>query len=127
MLHTVQLPPLRYEESDGELQGVMVDSIKLLLKEADIDTEILVMPWVRAYEMTLKRRNTLSFSILRSEPREKQFVWVAKLGISPTYLYKNSANTSLSLTTLAYIEKETIGVKRNDISANFLRRQLPSG
>ncbi|MBE1300122.1 MAG: transporter substrate-binding domain-containing protein [Alteromonadaceae bacterium] len=127
MLLTEQLPPLQYEDSDGQLQGLMVDRVKLLLKEADIDTEILVMPWARAYEMTLSRPNTLLFSMLRNEPREEQFIWVAKLGISPTYLYRNSANTSLSLTTLADIEKEIIGVKRNDISANFLQRQLPNG
>ena len=83
---TEKLPPLQFSEKDGVSTGAMTDIVKLLLQKSNLKSEIEILPWARSYQLATSRKNTLIFSMLRSESRENDFIWVGKLFALESYL-----------------------------------------
>ena len=61
---------------DDEAKGPTAEITKALLSAIDQKAIIEFMPWARAFELTLKRPNTLILSMIRTPEREKQFHWI---------------------------------------------------
>jgi polar amino acid transport system substrate-binding protein len=61
---------------DGQLTGFATDKVRILMDRAEVDYEIEVLPWKRAYMLAQTQANVCIYSTTRIPEREKQFKWV---------------------------------------------------
>ncbi len=115
-------PPYQMQEK-GQLTGVSVELVQLMLKEAGVKAKIQVLPWARAYRMALQDENVMLFSILRNPQRENLFQWVGTLHPFQVYFYRLKDRPEIVVNTLADAKKYQIGVLRDDSRNIYLRSQ----
>lgn len=117
---TELFPPFQLPDANRKLEGIAVEKVQLALDLADLDVKIEMLPWARAYKLAQERPNILIFSLVRNPEREKQFIWIAKLDSSLTWMYKLKSNSQLDVSSLDYIGDTLIGVERSDVAANYI-------
>ena len=94
---TENLPQLQYQDENGELVGTVVDKVLTSLKQSNINYEISVNPWSVSYNAALRDENTCIFSIARLPARERDFIWLSKLGrFSASFYSFNFQQISIS-------------------------------
>ncbi|MCF7791570.1 MAG: transporter substrate-binding domain-containing protein [Victivallales bacterium] len=87
---TEDYPPFNYVEN-GKLKGISTEIIKLILKEINwSDTDIQVLPWDIALELSKHTPNTIIFSMVRTPKREKNFKWVGPIATDYWNIYSMS-------------------------------------
>ena len=69
---------LQYSEND-KLKGPSAEIFKLLLEKSQLHAPVEFFPWSRAYKTALERKNTLIFSMVRTQEREDKFHWLVKV------------------------------------------------
>ncbi len=99
MAVTEEYPPYNYAK-DGKVTGFSTEIVEATLIKAGLQHDIQSYPWVRAYNMALKDKNTLIFSIRRTEEREKLFKWVDVIHHANIYLYKAKARKDINIKTI---------------------------
>lgn len=103
-----------------ELSGLSTKIVKRVLANSSIPHEIRVVPWARAYEAALKQKNTLIYTLVRTEDREKQFKWVGELHPSdPTHIFGIGVQNHTP-TTLADAKERMVAAVRHSMSAEAL-------
>lgn len=80
--------PLIYQKS-GEPVGVVVDVVKELFRQADIEYKLRLMPPKRALLTTAETDSYCVFPVERSQEREAQFQWVSPVLISRHGLFSH--------------------------------------
>lgn len=105
---------------NGEVAGLATDKVRAILNQANVDAQINIYPWARAYNMATTQPNTLIYAIAKTPKREPLFYWLMpitqyKLGLVGR---QNTAMTKIKQFS------ELIGlrgaVQRNDISHEWL-------
>lgn len=76
---TEYLPPFQIQAEDGSLSGFSTDVVQALAKSVGDQLNIKVFPWARAYETASSVKNTMIFSMAKSEERLEKFLWVGDL------------------------------------------------
>jgi polar amino acid transport system substrate-binding protein len=74
--------------NNGKVTGLSVDILRIILKELQIPDTIKIYPWARVYRMALKNKNTLIFTVARTEERESLFKWLGPIAPGEMSLYK---------------------------------------
>ena len=69
---------LQYREN-GKNKGPTVEILNVILKEAQLKTDISFMPWARAFSTAKNNPNTLILSMIRTPEREESFHWLIKV------------------------------------------------
>ena len=78
---TEHLPPYNYKE-DGVIRGISTDLLLRIMNRLDYPVErsdIVLLPWSRAYKLLQITPNSMLFSMVRTEQREPLFKWVGPL------------------------------------------------
>ena len=75
---TENLPNLNYIDN-GKLVGYSVDVVKEIQRRTGSSDEIKVLPWARAYNMAIKDKNTVLFSVTLTDERKDLFKWICPL------------------------------------------------
>lgn len=78
--HNTLLDP---QQADGAYARV----VRTALQRSGLPSGIQVYPWARSLAHTTLRPDTLVFALTRTESRESQFIWVARLGEVAVYLW----------------------------------------
>lgn len=112
--------------SKGKVVGISTEIVEQALHRAGVAIAgggIRIMPWARAYYTALHRENTLIYTILRTPDRESLFKWVGPL-VPPDsfYFFKLAARDDIRLQTLADARAYRIGILRDSVHGQFLRR-----
>ncbi|WP_199610370.1 type 2 periplasmic-binding domain-containing protein [Flocculibacter collagenilyticus] len=112
---TEHLPPYQVGERERLVGGIVANKVQNALSQVGINVRIEVLPWARAYQLAKTRPNTLLFSVVKTDAREKHFIWLGKIFTTTTYLatYKNKVAVADELKSL---QQHTISVKRDDMS-----------
>jgi len=77
ILVTEHLPPYQIANTDSsEVTGFATDIILETLKRAELDYNLNAYPWVRTYNLALKKPNHCIFSVARLPSREDLFTWI---------------------------------------------------
>jgi len=118
---TENLPPLQILNHDGSTSGAMVEVVKLVLKKANIDTKIEILPWARSYQIASEPSNALIFSMFRDESREKKFQWIGKLVTTKSYLVALKAKKNINITSIEEAKKYSVGSIRKDLAEHYLK------
>lgn len=88
---TENFAPFAYIEND-EVKGLSIEIVEALLEKLNVDTEIEIKPWSRAYNQTLMGTNGVLFSVARTEQRENLFKWVGPLVSDSVDFYKSKVS-----------------------------------
>ena len=72
-------PPFSQHNERGQLEGVIIDVVKGVLQEANIDQQILTAPWERVFKEASSKSNVMLFALARTPEREAQFHWITPL------------------------------------------------
>ncbi|WP_105168240.1 substrate-binding periplasmic protein [Pseudoalteromonas sp. T1lg23B] len=76
--------------TDGQAQsGIAYELVKSALDIANIDSSIDVIPWARAYELTLTQPNVVLFSMAKTSQRAPLFNWLYKFTTLEYSFYSN--------------------------------------
>lgn len=84
---TEDFAPYSYKEN-GSMTGISVEIVQALLEDLDVQADIRIYPFKRAMEIAKTQKNTLIFSIIRTEDREHLFKWVGQLAPITTGLFR---------------------------------------
>ncbi|MES9962475.1 MAG: transporter substrate-binding domain-containing protein [Candidatus Sedimenticola sp. 20ELBAFRAG] len=119
---TEEARPMHYMV-DGKPSGPVIDLISHVMEQAGLDYTIKVLPWARAYQIAQNKRDTLIFSISRTEAREPMFKWVDTVISLDYHLYKLKTRTDINIKTLQDADEYRIGVLTNDVRHEYLKEQ----
>lgn len=104
-------PPLGYVK-DGEIVGVSVDLIKLLLQKTGIEGKFKMYPWARAYKMAQKEKNILIYQLTYTEERARLFQLIGPIVGDTDCLWKLKSRKDIVLHELDDAKRFRIGVVR---------------
>jgi len=116
---TENSPPYQYLEN-GILKGSATQAVNEILRCAKINQAITLLPWKRAFQTTLTKKNTLLFSLARTPEREQQFVWITPIFSSSAYLYKLKSRTDIQIDTVQDLSGYSIGTLHDDYKTKYL-------
>jgi len=117
---TEDWPPHNFLDSHGEIVGTSTKKIKSILHLANINYNIELLPWARAFNIAVNKPNTLIYSIYRIKERESLFHWFCPLSpVDNLYAYalKESA---VSISSVNELKTHTFAVSRNEIEHTYL-------
>ena len=111
--------PIQYEK-EGKILGPSTDLVKAVLKEAEIEYAINMVPWARAYNLALNQENTLIYSIARTPQREALFQWVGRVMKLDYFLIGLDTLEIEPPITLDKLKALRVGVIRNSATHQHL-------
>ncbi|WP_022663452.1 substrate-binding periplasmic protein [Paucidesulfovibrio longus] len=113
-------PPFNFPGSSGP-QGFTVEVVRELLARTGCQGEITFLPWPRAYDETLKKPDTVLFTITRTPDREDLFRWVGPIA-SLTWALFALPQSKLKLRSLDEARALSgISTYRADVREQYLR------
>jgi len=101
--------PYNFIENDKPV-GLSTELVKAVLQRANIDYELKILPWKRAYLYALNQPNTLIFTITKTRAREKIFKWIGPIYPRKAYFYKLKNRTDIKVKNFEDLKKYHIGV-----------------
>jgi polar amino acid transport system substrate-binding protein len=114
------LPPSNYLEG-GVLKGASAETLRLVWKKMGLaEQPIRVVPWARGYEIALKERNAVLFSMSRTAEREALFKWAGPIFTVRSVLLGLSGR-DIRLSSIEDARKYAVGVVKDDVMEPFLQ------
>ncbi|MDD0853837.1 transporter substrate-binding domain-containing protein [Halobacteriovorax sp. GB3] len=112
---TESYAPLNFK-SAKEVKGISVEIMDEILKRFDIqEKKYTVYPWARAYKTIQEKENTIVFSMVRNESREKMFKWVGPIYPSEIAIYAKKARYPILRDISEVVDGAKVGAIKNDI------------
>ena len=121
---TETYPPFNYEQK-GNLQGISVEIMGLILKKAGSKLtikNIQLLPWSRGYKNVQNVKNTCLFSTTRTPERENLFKWVGPIISNKNVLIALKAK-NIKIQSINDCKKYKIGVVSDDIGEQLLLKE----
>ncbi|MFT4927497.1 MAG: polar amino acid transport system substrate-binding protein [Phenylobacterium sp.] len=118
---TEDLPPYNYRTPDGSLSGASTRIVQALLLKLDIEAQIEILPWARAYKLAMTEPNVLIFSLLRTKKRENSFHWLSAITPIKIKVFALPESQVKPFTDLNQLGHMTLGVVRNSSQVDFVR------
>lgn len=120
---TEEYPPYNLTEN-GELKGLSVEILDLMLDKVgskqQTSKDVKVLPWARSYSLVQLKKNTMLFSMFRTEQREKLFKWVGPIDSSITALIAKK-DKKIKINSVEDIKKYKIGTVKDDVGELALK------
>ncbi|WP_196160669.1 ABC transporter substrate-binding protein [Reinekea sp. G2M2-21] len=119
-IYSEQYPPFNYVDENGQARGAAYDLLILILDDLqrpDLSRAIQFVPWARGYREAQVSPNTLLFTMVRNESREKMFQWVGPVFETSHALIGSRAFAATLPSPLSLIDLTaySVGVVKNDI------------
>ena len=76
LMFTEENPPQNYTDFDGSITGSSIEMVKAMMAGTNLEGPVELTSWTNAYNQILFVPNSMTFSTLRSDDREKLFQWV---------------------------------------------------
>jgi len=118
---TEDLPPYQFLEH-GKLQGSSVILVEEMLKRANINSPIEVLPWARAFHIASTQSNVIIFSMARNQQREADFYWLLKIRSLMYHFYRSADQQQVHADSLTDVLQHTVVAVRNSYEANSLQK-----
>ena len=115
-------PPITFTNQKGEPDGLAVEVTKVVFKKLNLNNKIYMMPWARAYNMLLKKKNIVLFSVSRTAQRDKLFQWVGPIYSMKSSIYVRS-DSNIKINSLEDAKKlKKIGTYRDSFNEQCLKK-----
>jgi polar amino acid transport system substrate-binding protein len=119
---TEEFPPYNFTEN-GKIVGVSTEVVRAVFDKLNLDADISMYPWERAYHMALQQQSTLIYSIIRNDKRESLFQWIDVVAPLQACLFSLKSNENIEITNLSDIIKYSFITNRNGAIAQKLHEQ----
>lgn len=121
---TEEMAPYNFvDEKDQTVRGLSTELVHEILNRAQVDYQIKVFPWARAYRMAQDTPNTAIYSMGRNEEREKLFKWVGLLVNREVFLYKLKGRPEIRAGSLQDLKPYRLGGIRDGARTMYLRKE----
>lgn len=121
---TEEMAPYNFvDEKDQTVAGLSTELVHEILKRANVDYQIKVYPWARAYRMAQEAPNTAIYSMGRNEEREKLFKWVGVIVNREVFLYKLKGRPEIKASSLEDLKPYKLGGIRDGARTMYLRKE----
>ncbi len=120
---TEEFPPYDFTGERGEVEGMSTDVVREVLSELNLDVQIDVLPWARAFKLASTTPSTLLFSVVRTPERETAFHWVGVVCEVKSYLFRLNSRSDIQAGRLADLRQYSIGVVRDWAGQKYLEQQ----
>ncbi|MEP2651054.1 MAG: transporter substrate-binding domain-containing protein [Paraglaciecola sp.] len=77
----------QFKTENGYLSGFAVEVVNEIFEKTEFTADIHVLPWGRALKTAKEEKNTLIFSIARTQARQKHFKWIGILSREPQFVW----------------------------------------
>lgn len=118
-----ELSPPHQTWEGHRVEGLSTAVVRAVLKEAELDAEIALYPWARAYAMALHSPNVLIYNIARTPEREDLFHWIGPVANYQLGLVRLASRTELSPQSLQDIRSQVVVAQRGDFAVDILTRE----
>lgn len=108
---------------DGKLIGIATEVLDIILKNTNsklTSKDAKVLPWARAYSIIQKKPNTMLFSMVRTEAREKLFKWAGPIDVSKIGLIALKSR-NIKIDKFEDLAKYKIGTVKDDVGELLLK------
>ncbi|MBN2297275.1 MAG: transporter substrate-binding domain-containing protein [Deltaproteobacteria bacterium] len=120
---TEDFPPYNYIDPNTlKITGICTEVVLAVFKELGQEPDIRVYPWVRAYQMALKEKNVLIYSMKRTEQRENLFKWAGELYTPQTYFIAYAKEPFPPVSSIDELKGFRIGVLHGGAVDRALRK-----
>ncbi|MCF6437140.1 MULTISPECIES: substrate-binding periplasmic protein [Pseudoalteromonas] len=118
---TEEWVPYNFTNEKGEIVGRATKKVREVLDAADVQYEIRSYPWARSMKLAQSNKNTMIYSIYRTQERENLFQWACPL-LNPVkeYLFKLRTRDDIHIESLEDAKKYTISLVRGSVSHEYL-------
>jgi polar amino acid transport system substrate-binding protein len=107
-------PPFSLQNERGKFEGITIEVVDGILKEANLEQQILAAPWERVFKEASSKPNILIFALVRTPEREKQFHWITPLSSVMVGVFSLDQQPS-NVTELSQLDlSDSIGVLDGD-------------
>lgn len=120
-IFTEHFPPYNFIQN-AEITGINTTLVKIMCEYARVDCVFELLPWNRAYQMTLTTPDSGLISTARNVERAPLFSWLGPLASSKTYLYKLKSRTDIKANTMFEASRYSVSIQRNDVYAGVLTK-----
>ncbi|GAA6205339.1 transporter substrate-binding domain-containing protein [Thalassotalea sp. SU-HH00458] len=112
--------PFNYFDKNQEIAGTSTDLVKAILDHANIDYEINLYPWQRAFSYARTHKNTLIYSIFRTPLREDLLHWICPIAKRPVHsVYKLAKRKDIKIDAANDLANYTINLTRGTFPHEF--------
>ena len=115
-----ELSPPYQTINDNHIGGFATDKMKQYLESKNINYDIQMYPWARAYKLATSKTDMMIYGIAKTPKREKIFDWLIPVYEFKPYLVGLGHRTDLNIRNLEQAKSFTIAVQRNDFSHDYL-------
>jgi len=121
-IFTEENKPLNFLDG-GKVTGFATEVVQAIQARLGTRSEIQLVPWSRGYQAALDEPDTMLYSTMRTEEREKLFKWVGPLTLVLTSFY-GAPDGGVKIAGLDDARKVfSIGVPRSYYTEQFLRER----
>ncbi|MFT5451618.1 MAG: polar amino acid transport system substrate-binding protein [Enterobacterales bacterium] len=121
---TEEIFPFSYiNEINNEIEGYCTNVVKAVMQEANLDYNITIYPWKRAFSQALNQKSTMIYSLGRTAEREDEFNWIGELIAVNYKLYGLNNNKDSFSTNLEDLKSQSIAVILNDLTSDLLKKK----
>jgi len=101
---------------EEEVIGISTDIVREMFTLAELNHEIVLVPWARGYQLAKTQENAFIFMTKRTLERESQFQWIGPLQEINLSLYRLSSRDDLQISRLGQLNQYVVGVERGGSS-----------
>ena len=116
------LPPYHYVDSRGEPTGALVEVVRAMDEQTDINIEIELLPFARGYQMMQRDPSVFMFSLLKTPERTPQFQWLGETYRISAYLVGLKSRPDLKVASLKEAQSRVVGTIRGYYADSYLRQ-----
>lgn len=119
---TTEFSPPSAMTRDGRVIGFATDKIRVIMERLDVDYEIEMLPWKRAYLLAQTQADTCVYSTTRVPERETLFKWVGPTHENDWTLF-GLAGRNYGVASIEDARKYRIGGYNGDVRSEALIAQ----
>lgn len=122
-IYTELMPPYHFIDDQGNITGINIELLRLMLKLEGIDYQLQLTPWTRAYSAALSNTSAGVISTALTRSRVDKFKWVGPFpsSVDGVYLFRLAANKHIVINNFEDIKKYSLGYVRQGIYEEVFR------
>lgn len=116
-------PPMVIQDKEsGEISGIASNVVKELVKIAELDIKLQILPWSNAYSKVINGENSLLYPVIRTKEREKLFNWIGPVNRFHYGIYSLKPVIT-QYNSIHEFGSSRIGVLRGGVDSSYLKKK----
>jgi len=114
--------PLSYtNKNDPKLKGFATELVQAVMIDAGLKYEITIKPWARVLSEAIADKDTLIYSVGRTQERENKLLWIGKIITVKNNIYGLRKALKDSKVSLNDLKNANISVSKHSLNYNYLK------